>query len=467
MTKVPRSLVLGICLLIAVCLFAVVSEFRAIPGLAPFAGIALLIWVALEWRNLALIAKLTFSVGLLLGLTFFILGNLPPDVLARAIGRSAFFTLFLVAMDILRSAAMSSRMVLESGRVIVNQPPGRRYAMITLGGHLFAMLLNLGAINLLGTMNRRSIEDAANETSPAVREIRLRRMSLALVRGFTAFTMWAPTAVTVLVVLSAVPDLDWYQFAPMGAATAAVFMGFGWVLDRLSYPRRGHIADAQPMGRVLLTLMPMALLTSGILAVAVCLSWWTGIRPIAALLMCVPMFGMAWITVQYGRAGPFRALLLGKQRILGRILPDLVTLRSEIAILSSAGFIAVILPYQIDTERLGHFIAGLGLTEGWLLALMMWTVAFTAPIGLNPIISVAVSVEILAQLAGFDFNPYMLAFVGIVTWGLATGISPFGATIRVTGRSINKPPHEVGLNWNRAFTAYVLIAATAVLIFLN
>jgi hypothetical protein len=467
MTIAQRNQILSTSLLGFVCFFAVVREFGVGINLAPVAGAALLIWIALEWRNLVVIARLTVLVALVLGLVFFAQGNLPLDVLARAIERSAFFTLFLVAMDILRTAAMSSRMVLESGRMIVNQPPGRRYTMITLGGHLFAMLLNLGAINLLGTMNRRSIETASNEPDPAIREIRLRRMTLALVRGFTAFTMWAPTAVTVLVVLSAIPNFDWYQFAPMGAVVAAIYMVFGWVLDRLSHPRRGPVVGAQPLGQVLMSLMPMSLLTVGILTVAVFLSWASGIRPIAALLMCVPLFGMIWIIVQYARAGPIKALLLGKRRILGRVLPDLVTLRAEISMLSSAGFIAVILPHQIDTERLGHFIAGLGLTEGWLLVLMMWAVAITAPIGLNPIISVAVSVEILAQLAGFDFNPYALAFGGIVAWGLATGYSPFGATIRITGRSIDRAPHLVGLVWNRPFTAYILIAASAILILVN
>ena len=176
---------------------------------------------------------------------------------------------------------------------------------------------------------------------------------------------------------------------------------------------------------------------------------------------------MSWIVVQYSRAGPLGALILGSRRIFGRLLPDLVTLRSEIAILSAAGFIAVILPHQIDTEALGFFVAGLGLTEGWLLMLLMWTVTLTAPLGLNPIISVAVSVEILAQLSGFDFNPFVLAFGGILAWGSATGVSPFGATMRITGRSVDRTPSEVGLVWNRTFTLCVLSAGSVLVLLMN
>lgn len=454
----------SVSLLGLICLFAIGREFDAVLTMAPYAGLALMFWASIEWRKFATVAKITFSAGLLLGAVFYMRGGLTDDVLAKAIGRSAFFTLFLISMDILRTAAMTSRLVLESGRAIVNQPPGRRYVVITLGGHLFATLLNLGAINLLGTMNRRSIE---NESDPKIKDIRLQRMTLALIRGFASFTMWAPTAVTVLVILAAIPELEYYQFAPVGAATAASFMAFGWLLDRLSFPRRNPANSPQPLSQVLLALLPMVLLTLAILLLAIILSQLTGIRLIAALLICVPICGVAWIAVQYSRAGAKRAFLLTKRRLIKRVLPDLTTLRSEIAILSSAGFIAVILPNQIDTVSLGHFIAGLGLTESWLLILMIWTVVLLGPIGLNPIISVSVSVEILAQLSGFSFNPYTLAFAGIIAWGLTTGCSPLGATIRISGRSIDRPAAEVGLVWNRPFTIYMLLASSLILILIS
>lgn len=461
--KVSASLVL----LGTLCAFAIAREFHIETGMAPVATAALLVWAVLEWRHMALVAKVTFLVALGLGVSVALTGNMTPELLDKAIGRSAFFTFFLMAMDILRTAAMSSPMVLDSGRMVVSQPPGRRYAMITIGGHLFAILLNLGAVSLLGTMNRRSIERDTSNAEPRVLEIRLKRMTLALVRGFSAFTMWAPTAVTTIVVLSAIPDLDWYQFAPVGFASVVAYLSFGWLLDRLTYPRAALTGPAAPLGEVLKSLVPMSLLTVMILLTAVLCSWLLGIRLVAALFLSVPVFGIGWIYVQYRRAYRTKAGPLTRRRVVRKILPDLVTLRSEVAILSSAGFIAALLPSLIDTQALGAFVAGLGLTEGWLLVLLMWLVTLTAPIGLNPIITVAVSVEVLARLSGFEFNPYLLALGGTVAWCLATGWSPLGATIRISGRTVNRPAGEIGLVWNRNFTLYILAAASVMQLLLN
>lgn len=463
MTQPSRKPLSSMMLLLALCAFAVLREFDLAAGATPLAGSILLIWAFLEWRQLATIAKITFAAALLMGIWFWLIDSLPQATLWKAIGRSAFFTFFVVAMDILRTAAMSSRMVLASGRTVVEQPPGRRYAMITLGGHLFAVLLNLGAINLLGAMNRRSIEAAADQ-DPRIKEIRLQRMTLALVRGFTAFTIWAPTSVTAFVVLSAIPELEWVDYAPIGLVLAVSYMLIGWLLDRWSHPRRALTGQPEPLLRVLRSLWPMTLLTIAILSAAALFAALGQIRLIAALLICVPLSGVIWIAVQYKRAGPTRALALAGRRMARRVLPDLVTLRSEVAILSAAGFIAVLLPEHIDTVALGQFIASLGLTEGWLLVGLLWGVALTAPIGLNPIISVSVSVEILYRLEGFSFAPHLLAMGGILAWALATGLSPLGATIRISGRSIDRPAAEVGLVWNRPFSLYILLIASAVVL---
>lgn len=46
----------------------------------------------------------------------------------------------------------------RGGEAVVNQPPGRRYTVLTIGGALFGVLLNLGTISLLGTMIREGVD---------------------------------------------------------------------------------------------------------------------------------------------------------------------------------------------------------------------------------------------------------------------------------------------------------------------
>lgn len=457
---------ISISLLGIVCLFAIGQEFNTFDALTPYAGLALLIWAAIEWRQMATVAKYTFSASLALGLYVYKTGGFSAELLTTAVGRSAFFTFFLMSMDILRTAAMSSPMVLESGKTIVSQPPGRRYAMITIGGHLFSILLNLGSITLLGAMNRRSIEENPDGETEWVQEIRLQRMTLALLRGFTAFTMWAPTSVTTIVVLSSIPDLDWFSFAPIGLAAVAAYLSFGWLLDRLSHPRR-TITQAEPLSKVLITLLPMTTLTISILLLALCVSWFVNVRLIAALFLSVPVVGLVWMFRQNLNVSATAPASATAKRLVTQVLPDLVTLRSELAILAAAGFIAALLPHQIDTDQLGQMVSGLGLTEGMLLVALLWFSALTAPVGLNPIISVAVGIEVVSHLPGFDFNPYLVALGGIWAWGVATGSSPLGATTRISGRTINRSPALIGLVWNRAFTLFFLAIASAIQLLLN
>lgn len=452
---------ISIALLGFVCVFAIGREFGVLDALAPYAGLALLVWAAIEWRKMALIARVTFTASLAIGVYVYATGGFTAELLAIAVGRSAFFTFFLMSMDVLRTAAMSSPMVLDSGKTIVSQPPGRRYAMITIGGHLFSILLNLGAVTLLGTMNRRSIEENPDGESERIMEIRLQRMTMALLRGFTAFTMWAPTAVTTIVVLASIPELDWFRFAPIGFVAVAVYLAGGWLLDRLSHPRRA-VAQAEPLFRVLATLLPMTALTVSILLLAVVFSWLLDVRLIAALFMSVPLVGVLWMFRQNHKTTLANAASATLRRLHTQVLPDLVTLRSEVAILTSAGFIAALLPHQIDAEQLGQFVSGLGLTEGMLMVLLLWFTAITSPLGLNPIISVAVSIEILHRLPGFDFDPFLLAFGGIWAWGVATGSSPLGATARISGRTIEIDPVLIGLVWNRPFTLIFLLVTSAI-----
>lgn len=459
----PLLLRLGLLLLI--CAFGVVREITPLPALSPIIGMVFLVWFALAWRNLAYIGKLTAAIALGLATFVWWRGDFSSDLLARAIGRAAFFTWFLLAMDILRSAAMRSAMVLRSGQALVNQPPGRRYTMLTLGSHVLSMLLNMGALTLLGTMTRRSIEQQTKADTIQRSEIRLRRMTLGTARGFAAFTLWMPTSVTILVVLAAIPGLEWQEFALQGMATAATFMTLGWLIDRISHPApKAQFDPAGSLAQAILALVPMTLLTFAILGVGVVLAQLSGLRLIAALLISLPSFGLGWVLVQYQRTDPAMALRLAARRIWRQVLPELTTLHNEIAILAAAGFISVLLPQQIDTAALGQLIAHTGMSTGLVLALLVWLVALGSIIGLNPIISVAVGLELLVRIPNFDASPRMLAMAGTTGWALTTGLSPLGASIRLTARCIGRSPVEIGLIWNRRFSLVAGCVVSAVLV---
>lgn len=440
--------------------YALSNEIAPQPALAPFIGTAMLVWLLLEFSKMALVAQVTAAAALLLAALSWANGTLDGDILVKAVGRAAFFTWFILSMDLLRAAAQRSRMVRETGRVLVEQPPGRRYLMLTFGSHFFALLMNLGTVTLLGTVTRAATEGARDAR---VAEIRLQRMSVAIVRGFAAGTLWLPTSITVQVVVTTIPDFQWHDLAAQGAATAIAFMGLGWLIDRLDHPIRPPGTFAHTLASTLAKLVPLVMLTIGMLLVATGLTAVSGLRPIAGLLCVVPCFGLAWLAMQKRGAGLVTVPRLWARVLQRQVLPELATLRSEVAILTSAGFIAVLLPRQVDTLALAALIGDHHLAGAMLLVPMLWLLAAAAPFGLNPIVSVAACLEIVVNLPGVDLPAPALALAATVAWCMASGMSPLGATIRIMARCIGRPPVRIGLSWNGPYTLWIGLAATGVL----
>ena len=138
-------------LLIITFLVSAGRELGAGSWTTAVGGAALTLFILLEWPGLALISRLTFSVAIATLAAFTVLDLVSLELIEKAFARATFFAFFVTALDILRSAAQTSPMIRTCGKLIVDQPPGRRYGVLTFGGHLFGILLNMGSLNLLGT----------------------------------------------------------------------------------------------------------------------------------------------------------------------------------------------------------------------------------------------------------------------------------------------------------------------------
>jgi len=283
-------------------------------------------------------------------------------------------------------------------------------------------------------------------------------------RGFCAIPLWAPTSVSVIIVLTGLPDVSWFDAAPYAMTTAFTFIMLGWLVDRMSFPRPAIKEAPGSLITVLLALLPLLLLNIIVLGTAFTISQITSLRLIAALLICIPVFGMGWIVLQYARAGGLRALQLTQRRLWNRIFPAFSDVRSEIGILASSAFLSVILLPQIDVAALSNFIALHDLGQSTVLILTFWTIVLLAPMGINPIITVLLAVDILATLPGQEISPYLILFVCTMGWTLVTGFSPFAAALRLVCRCINISPLRVGLVWNRVFSLCVFAGASLYLL---
>ncbi|MBL4873519.1 MAG: hypothetical protein JKY41_09040, partial [Rhodobacteraceae bacterium] len=159
---------------------------------ASIAGAALLVFFIIELRKIARFGLILLLVSLILVGIHFYRGSLDGELLEKAVERAAFLAFFLISLFFLQSASATSALVRRSGEALVNQPPGRRYLALTFGGTIFGLLMSLGSLTLLGTMIRQGVKNSSNVKA---RDIRLRRMTLALLRSFvdTSFPLRSNT----------------------------------------------------------------------------------------------------------------------------------------------------------------------------------------------------------------------------------------------------------------------------------
>lgn len=431
-----------------------------VPG-----GIAFILgFIVPQWGLLVRAARVLVAVAVGMGVALPLLGWISIDVLHRALDQALFFAFFVAMLAVLQDTAAQSPLIRRSGAVLVSQPPGRRYSVLTFGGMLMGVLLNLGTLSLLGTMIAQGVAQGREQSGNRVADIRLRRMSLAMLRGFCTVPLWSPTSISMPIVLAALPGLAWLDLLPYGATAAAVLLGLGWLLDRLSYRRPTAPPAAQPWVRPLL---PLVGLIATIPAVGMAVGTWLDVRMITAILVSIPAIALVWQTVQRIGIGQPQPILAAARALATETLPKLPNFRSEMVIFAASGAIAILILPLIDIDALGRQIAVWGLGEGPVMVAGFVTIFALSFLGINSIVTVSVLMGVLPNLPGLEFVPIHLALMALTGWTLSVGISPLSAAVRITGRAIGQEPASVGIRWNGIYASASAGLVCAVLLILG
>jgi hypothetical protein len=376
--------------------------------------------------------------------------------------RGAAYASFFLALTALRDAAETSRLVRRCGQHLVAQPPGRRYAALTGGGHLFGIILSYGAIDLLAAMVGR----ANRAGSEAERAVRSRRMLMAINRGFCVMNCWSPLNIMTAVVSTAVPAAPMHLLLPLAFVVSVGFMALGWLEDFLSAPR---VSGMQPVTSetwaihlriVALVGLVMLLAESGSTLLHVSL--------VAAVTLVVPLVGVGWMLVQswsfIARPGSAQRALAVLRRRAERYWPRVPGFRGEATVLASSGFIGVTVGGILPTNALGPLLGHMpAIVIPMLVPVLLIA---TGQIGLNPIAVVALLGAALPDPARLGVPPAALAFGCMLGWGLGVGMTPMSASAITTARWAGVSPFTICTRWNGVYTLTALLlgwAAIAVL----
>ncbi len=434
-------------LIILVTILVVISDWGGpafITQLTPFAVVVLAVVLAFRVK-LSRLAFILTAAGLTVAVAV-LHDDWQQDVL-RGLGVTAFIVAFFSALATLRNAAQSSPSIRTCGAFLASQPPGRRYAALSVGGQLFSLLLNYGAIALLGSLAATSAQE---EKDPEIRTIRLRRMLLAIQRAMVSTLPWSPLSFSIAISTALIPGTAWSNVVVPSLISGLLLVSTGYAMDTLFKPRLNR---PRPVPREVQggwdSLYPLLLLLAILFGLVGVLHAVTGVRTVGVVTLVVPLVSLAWIGAQASSGNRVRHMVSRAREYMRSELPSY---RGEITLLSMAGYIGT-----LGGVLLAPWIADAGISfetipTPVILVGLIWIFPLAGQFAMNPLLAASLLLPLLPTPASMGITPTALQVAVTAGWALTGACSPFTATTIITGSFAGKSAWHVGLRWNGVYT---------------
>lgn len=433
-------------LLVAITFLVILNEWGLAAWTAPTKQLLVVAVVAIFAVQVKLARKAFVAVAVLLTAALALTNPGWPDIVLRGLASAAFIAAFFSALSTLRNVAQTSPAIQAAGAFLSGQRPGRRYAALTVGGQVFALLLNYGAIQLLGAL---AMSNARAESNAEIRGHRIRRMLLAIQRAFISTLPWSPLSFSMAISISVVPGTSWGQAILPGLITSAILAGIGWTLDSVFKPHLSVTPQRTEPTGTWASMLPLFVLL-GLLVVSVgTLHEVTDVRIVGLVAVIVPTIALVWMFIQHWSGAPLRDV---SARIRDYVCQELPNYRGELILLMMAGYIGT-----VGSQLLGPLMlrAGLDLSvlPAWvILVAFVWIIPLAGQIGMNPILAVTLIAPLIPDAASLGVEPTALVVAITAGWALSGASSPFTATTLLIGSFGGISALRVGLVWNGGYT---------------
>lgn len=415
------------------------------------AGAAILGFIVLRWPYIPSSPKILVGLAASSALALFWIED-PVAVLATAFDRGAYFATFLIALSFLRIAAQPSRMIRKCGQWVVNQPPVRRYGMLSYATTLFGVILNFGVLHLLGLMVTRGNTLVAAWGDRNIQALRQRRMTLAMLRGFAALPLMSPFSVTLIVLLTMIPGLRWQAILPIGLVTAVIIVIIGWLLDYWQFRQvKAPSERIRYGGSAWRSIVQLITLITTLTGSAFLIEATTDLNLPMAVLVLSPLFGLGWLGWQGKRAGWVGAPLLLARRLRKTLPQQIAPLTGEVSLLAAAGFLGAVISAWISEDQVLWLVSLLHLQGVPLLIAVMVLTVLLGQLGFNPIVSVTLLAAALQPAAAFGLSQELLALGLMCAWSLTVNSSPFTISLNIMGHLAQVSPRHLAYRWNGPF----------------
>ncbi len=386
----------------------------------------------------------------------------------QALSRSGFLASFILLMGLLRDGAVTSSAVAQCGAFITRQPSRRRFFAVFSGAHAFAVLINLGALSLLAPIIQLGVRQGKPPGEPLdeISQIRERRQLTAVLRGFSWFLVWAPTAVTQAVLPTLMTGVDSLRLIKLGLGIAAVMFLTSWAEDTMrwwSYRKKlvseGALPSFQPMPFPSQSFRNLGAVCFGLFGLSIGFLTLVGTSIVEAVMLSAPLVVVTWILAQnshMGTAGAVRATRARLIEIATTAVPGSIR---ETVSLAAAGFIGTLAAHLTPVDVLSQWLDP-NVVPAWVFMLgLALAVLAGGQIALSPITMAVFLGSVVAAMPTIPADATLAALGIAAGTAICTTGSPFASGTLVLARASGRTGVELTWRWNLAYT----IAACAVL----
>ena len=409
-------------------------------GLAVFYGVGVF--------NVGRITRWVLAIAGLMAVHAAFTGAVGTQHLMEGLDRAAFLATLFAAMGLLEEAARRAGSVQACLAWVLGLSARPKLAASQGAGHLFGVVLSYGGLSVVGSLVGRALKRTPDGSTGLARL--LRQMQI----GFAMTNNWSPFAVSMVVVLSTIPEIAWAAVLPYGL-TAWVILGLAGLYVEGAGVAAGSPEESRPApGRQLLTLFGIVL---GLFLAALAVSHLLAISIIYCVVIVVPPVAAGWLLAQYRHRTRHPWLAVGRR--LGRHVREDFPKHANVAImLGSAGMIGSVSDFHITEAQTTAFIDFLG-GAVWLLPVaLVWIFLGICGVGANGTLAGSLLAGAAADVHLSGLSPVAIGVALTGIWGFGSLISPISATNIIVSRLEERSPLAI----SRRGLPVALVAGVAV-----
>lgn len=434
-----------------VSVLAVANAFFGLPQLHYVIPALIVLFLALEFRLMPGLLRALSLFLIAVGIALALMTDDPLAVLVDGLWKSQFFLLIFFSISWLQVPTEHSPALIAVRRTVVTQPAGRRFAVLSLTLHIIGGFLNLAGLSLLSPM--------ADKDAPLALR---RRLTPAIMQGFTSVSCWSPLYIGMAVVVLILPGISWIEMLKGGLFLSPLILLSGWAYDRIALRRAGP-GDTPADPPAPLSGLNLFRLTGIVVTLAIPILYLVLATdfPIPITLgLVAPPFTLLWMRIIAGGAKPVAAV---EGRMTRQVITALSSFRGEVMIFVAANVFGVGIASQLTPEAVGSFLDALNLAPDLMIIGLVVCFLLVGAAGLHPVVLV-IPIAAVLPAAALGLTPVLFGLLLVGIWGITVLISPFsGLTLymsRVTGVSI----FTIAWRWNLPFVLAAASTLTAAVI---